>query len=78
MAKTSAGLVLFRQGDGDIEVFLVHPGGPFWTKNTFTFKGREFPEVDRAAWFSLAVARQTILEGQRGFLEQLEGFTTPK
>jgi predicted NUDIX family NTP pyrophosphohydrolase len=40
--------------------------------NTFTFKGREFPEVDRAAWFELAEARKKILPGQVGFLEQLE------
>lgn len=32
MAKTSAGLLLHRRGDAGIEVLLVHPGGPFWTK----------------------------------------------
>lgn len=30
MAKESAGLLLYRVRDGAIEVFLVHPGGPFW------------------------------------------------
>jgi predicted NUDIX family NTP pyrophosphohydrolase len=32
MAKTpeSAGLVLYRRQDGSVEVFLVHPGGPYW------------------------------------------------
>src|SRR5207245_10328528 len=25
----SAGLLLFRQRDGELEVLLVHPGGPF-------------------------------------------------
>src|SRR4051812_17273304 len=30
MAKQSAGLVLYRKRNGTIEVFLVHPGGPFW------------------------------------------------
>ena len=29
MTKRSAGILLFRRG-GAIEVFLVHPGGPFW------------------------------------------------
>lgn len=29
--KTSAGLLLYRRG-GQLEVFLVHPGGPFWAK----------------------------------------------
>ena len=28
----SAGLLLFRQMDGDIEVLLGHPGGPFWRR----------------------------------------------
>jgi predicted NUDIX family NTP pyrophosphohydrolase len=35
-------------------------------------KSREFPEVDRAAWFSLEVAKEKISKGQIGLLEQLE------
>lgn len=32
VAKTSAGILLYR-GEGDsLEVLLVHPGGPFWAK----------------------------------------------
>ena len=31
MAKKSAGIILYRnRGSKGIEVFLVHPGGPFW------------------------------------------------
>jgi|SRR5262252_3154325 len=30
MAATSAGLLLFRERDGALQVLLVHPGGPFW------------------------------------------------
>jgi predicted NUDIX family NTP pyrophosphohydrolase len=30
MAATSAGLLLFRERAGGIQVLLVHPGGPFW------------------------------------------------
>src|ERR1044072_4254156 len=30
--KRSAGLLLYRARAGAIEVFLVHPGGPFWAK----------------------------------------------
>ena len=33
MAKrpnVSAGLLLFRRSRGELEVFLAHPGGPFW------------------------------------------------
>ena len=32
MAKQSAGLLLYRVREGALEVFLVHPGGPFWAK----------------------------------------------
>src|SRR4029077_9131118 len=32
MPKRSAGLLLYRRRDPTIEVFLVHPGGPFWAK----------------------------------------------
>jgi predicted NUDIX family NTP pyrophosphohydrolase len=28
----SAGLLLFRRTAGSLEVFLAHPGGPFWQK----------------------------------------------
>ncbi len=30
MPKSSAGLLLFRRRDGQVEVLLAHPGGPFW------------------------------------------------
>ena len=30
MAKRTAGLILFRERTGRLEVLLVHPGGPFW------------------------------------------------
>lgn len=147
MSKKSAGVLLFRDVSGYLEVLLVHPGGPFWTKkddgawsipkgefeddedpleaakrefkeetsvapsgdvipleplrqpsgklvyvwamkgdfdpaalqsNTFSMEwppksGRqqEFPEIDRAAWFSIDVARRKILKGQEPFLLQL-------
>jgi predicted NUDIX family NTP pyrophosphohydrolase len=32
MPKQSAGLLLFRRRNTGLEVFLVHPGGPFWAK----------------------------------------------
>jgi predicted NUDIX family NTP pyrophosphohydrolase len=32
MPKESAGILLYRLTQGAIEVFLVHPGGPFWQK----------------------------------------------
>jgi len=30
MLRESAGLLLYRRRGGQVEVFLVHPGGPFW------------------------------------------------
>ena len=32
MARKSAGLLLFREDQGAVEVFLVHPGGPLWAR----------------------------------------------
>jgi predicted NUDIX family NTP pyrophosphohydrolase len=32
MPKRSAGLLMFRTSNDQLEVFLVHPGGPLWTK----------------------------------------------
>jgi len=31
MARKSAGLLMYRRRSGQVEVLLVHPGGPFWT-----------------------------------------------
>jgi len=30
--KTSAGILLYRKLGDELEVFLVHPGGPYWQK----------------------------------------------
>lgn len=32
MPQVSAGLVMYRKSGSSLEVFLVHPGGPFWAK----------------------------------------------
>jgi predicted NUDIX family NTP pyrophosphohydrolase len=32
MPKVSAGILLYRRRPGGLEVFLVHPGGPFWAR----------------------------------------------
>ena len=32
MPKRSAGILAHRRSPATVEVFLVHPGGPFWTK----------------------------------------------
>jgi len=149
MPKQSAGILLYRRHASELEVFLVHPGGPFWMKkdagawsipkgeyapgedpldaaqrefeeetgtrlapgnfirlgeikqaggkivtawalegdcdagsirsNTFSLewppksgKFAEFPEVDRAGWFSIPEAHAKLLSGQLPFLDRLE------
>jgi len=32
MPKRSAGLMMYRRTKGEVEVFLIHPGGPYWVK----------------------------------------------
>jgi predicted NUDIX family NTP pyrophosphohydrolase len=148
--KTSAGILMYRLRSGPPEVFLVHPGGPFWQKkdlgawsipkgefdegvdaltaarrefleetgseatgqfvpltplkqpsgkivhawavegdidaasvmsNTFLMEWpphsgqqRQFPEVDRGEWFTIAAAKEKLIPGQRGFLVQLQDY----
>lgn len=147
MAKQSAGILLYRRKEKQLEVFLGHPGGPFWAKkdlgswsipkgeylegeeplqaairefeeetgyrpsgsfiqlSTIRQKGHKtvhcwavegdldaegiisnlfemewpprsgkmktFPEIDRAAWFSVGTAREKINERQAGFIDEL-------
>jgi len=35
MNKQSAGILLYRMTEHHLEVFLVHPGGPFWKNKDF-------------------------------------------
>lgn len=50
MPKRSAGLLMYRRQGGELEVFLVHPGGPFWAKKDLGVwtipKGEYAPEED--------------------------------
>jgi len=32
MAKTSAGILMWKRDAGEVRVLLVHPGGPLWAK----------------------------------------------
>lgn len=147
MAKQSAGLLLYRKSK-DVEVLLVHPGGPFWSRkdrnawsipkgeftndedaqaaakrefqeetgmappagalielgtakqssgktvyawavagdidtkqvksNLFEMEWppksgqmQQFPECDKAGWFTLAKAREKLVKGQLPLLEKL-------
>jgi len=65
MAKrASAGLLLYRR-PGELEVFLVHPGGPFWAKKdagAWSLPKGEFVEGDDP----LAAAKREFTE-ETGF-----------
>jgi predicted NUDIX family NTP pyrophosphohydrolase len=49
MAKRSAGLLMYRWHNHELQVFLVHPGGPFWAKK------------DMGAW---SVAKGEYVDGE--------------
>jgi len=61
MPKRSAGLLMYRRKDKELEVFLVHPGGPFWAKKDLGAwsipKGEYDPEED-----ALTVAKREFQE----------------
>ena len=63
--------------EGDLDTTKVR-------SNTFSMpwpprsgKLREFPEIDRAEWFPLEVARRKILKGQADFLDRLARQPSP-
>jgi predicted NUDIX family NTP pyrophosphohydrolase len=65
MPTVSAGLLLYRQRGSQREVFLVHPGGPYWAKKDHGAwsvpKGLVDPDEDQ-----LACARREFSE-ETGF-----------
>jgi predicted NUDIX family NTP pyrophosphohydrolase len=66
--KTVLGYAL--QGEFDVSALRSNDIAIEWPPRS----GRTeyFPEIDRAAWFSLPLARQKILAGQLPFLDRLE------
>lgn len=61
MPKRSAGLLMFRMKASVLEVFLVHPGGPFWTKKdlgAWSIPKGEYSDEEEP----LEVARREFLE----------------
>jgi predicted NUDIX family NTP pyrophosphohydrolase len=66
MPKQTAGLLLHRVRDGRLEVFLVHPGGPFWAKKddaAWSIPKGEFVEPEDP----LAAAQREFTE-ETGFI----------
>ena len=73
MLKLSAGLVVFRWQGPSLEVFLVHPGGPFWQKKdlgAWSIPKGEYSQGEEP----IAVARREF-EEETGF--QIDGELTP-
>jgi predicted NUDIX family NTP pyrophosphohydrolase len=70
MPRTSAGLLLYRRTASGIEVFLVHPGGPFWAKKDAGAwsipKGEYLPGEDPLAAARREFAEETgiVLDGE--------------
>ncbi|HEY6398341.1 MAG TPA: NUDIX domain-containing protein [Solirubrobacteraceae bacterium] len=63
MAARSAGILLFRERDGEPEVLLVHPGGPMWARR------------DEGAWSipkgEFRPDEDPLLAARREFAEEL-------
>jgi predicted NUDIX family NTP pyrophosphohydrolase len=61
-SKRSAGIILYRKRHGVLEIFLVHPGGPYWAKK------------DQGAWSipkgEYDEGEEAIDAAQREFLEE--------
>ena len=65
MAKISAGLLLYRRRPGGPEVFLVHPGGPFWAKkDAGTWS---IPKGEAAAGEELLTVARREFQEETGF-----------
>ena len=65
MSKLSAGLLMYRWRESALEVFIVHPGGPFWAKKdngAWSIPKGEYTEGDDP----LAAARREFTE-ETGF-----------
>jgi predicted NUDIX family NTP pyrophosphohydrolase len=68
MLKQSVGLLLYRKQKGQIEVFLVHPGGPLWMKKdlgAWSIPKGEFDE------------EEPLMAAKREFQEET-GFDAPQ
>jgi predicted NUDIX family NTP pyrophosphohydrolase len=61
-SKKSAGLLVYRLRNGELEVLLVHPGGPFWAKK------------DEGAWSipkgEIAENEDSLKAAKREFFEE--------
>ncbi|MEW9837569.1 NUDIX domain-containing protein [Mesorhizobium marinum] len=73
MTARSAGILVYRERAGRIEVLLVHPGGPFWARRdigAWSIPKGEFGQSEEAE----AAARREFTE-ETGWT--IEGMLTP-
>jgi predicted NUDIX family NTP pyrophosphohydrolase len=57
------------EGDGDASAIKSNTFLMAWPPRSG--KEEEFPEVDRGGWFSIPVAKEKIIKGQSGFVDEL-------
>lgn len=57
------------EGDCDPATIVSNTFGMEWPPGSG--RRQEFPEVDRAAWFPLDVAKRKLVSGQVGFVDEL-------
>lgn len=78
--KTSAGILLYRVRPGTLEVFLVHPGGPYWQRKDAGAWSIPKGEVDEGA-DALTTARREFEEETGSAIDgefvALESLTQP-
>jgi predicted NUDIX family NTP pyrophosphohydrolase len=74
MAKHSAGILIYRTVGEEIEVFLVHPGGPFWKNKDLGSWSVPNGEFDPNSESSEEAARREF-EEETGIL--IQGVLTP-
>jgi predicted NUDIX family NTP pyrophosphohydrolase len=72
MKKASAGLLMYRKRDAQLEVLLVHLGGPFWAKKDagawFVPKGEINPDEDELSAAKREFEEETGWKPVGGFI----------
>jgi len=71
--KQPGGKIIFAwtfEGDCDVSAIKSNTFSMEWPPGSGRWQ--QFPEVDRAGWVSIPVAKEKILKGQKGFIDELE------